>query len=322
MSFDIAVKCIDRPIEPALTNFKMGKEDGVVRELYDTLEKLHYPEVAQIPYEKFETTILTGTKRIDLLHWLLLESPGFNAASLNKFKDNLTIDEKLVRCYSHIGLSSDENILLGKCPIDKQLKFLSLLIIFIKSIHLSGGASQKTDKDAKNDSLKSDISNSDLNIKSSIDNENKTETISNCKAESFDISQCLSNEKLTDKISTEGLKWNVKESIENLKKMKTEHFDSIMQKFNSSFEEVIALPTDDSHQDIFESCNNISTGLQQIHSAFTSVDKTLASEAKIKNQPIPEMFTSKIKPLTQAIKANLVLIEQVHNMYNETEIDS
>lgn len=65
-----------------------------MRELYDTLEKLHYPEVAQIPYEQFETTILTGTKRTDLLHWLLLESPGFNGASLNKFKDNLTLDGK------------------------------------------------------------------------------------------------------------------------------------------------------------------------------------------------------------------------------------
>ena len=61
---------------------------SIVRELYESLEKLRYPEVAQTHFNEFENTILTGNKRIDLLHWLLEESPHFNGSSLNKLKDN------------------------------------------------------------------------------------------------------------------------------------------------------------------------------------------------------------------------------------------
>lgn len=66
----------------------MNKKECVLRELYDTLEKLQYPEIAQTHFEEFENIILTGTKRIHLLHWLLQEAPGSNDLFLNKLKDN------------------------------------------------------------------------------------------------------------------------------------------------------------------------------------------------------------------------------------------
>ena len=69
----------------------MLKKDVVTRELYDILEKLRYPEVAQIRFEEFENTILVGKKRLDLLNWVLQESPGFNSTSLNKLKES-TVD--------------------------------------------------------------------------------------------------------------------------------------------------------------------------------------------------------------------------------------
>jgi hypothetical protein len=66
----------------------VNKQECVIRELYDILEKLRYPEIAQIAVEQFEGTILAGAKRIDLLHWILQNSPGFNNLFLNKLKDN------------------------------------------------------------------------------------------------------------------------------------------------------------------------------------------------------------------------------------------
>lgn len=52
-------------------------------DLYNTLEELRYPEVAQINFEEFEDSILTGSKRVELLNWILQDKQDV----LNKFKE-------------------------------------------------------------------------------------------------------------------------------------------------------------------------------------------------------------------------------------------
>ena len=67
----------------------MTKRDCVIQDLYTTLERIRYPEVAHIQLNEFETTILNGPQRMELLHWILMQSPNFVNTSINKARDNL-----------------------------------------------------------------------------------------------------------------------------------------------------------------------------------------------------------------------------------------
>lgn len=65
----------------------MDKKDSIIFGLYEILEKLRYPEIAETHLEDFKNTILVDTKRLDLLLWILKEDPSFNLTAFNKLND-------------------------------------------------------------------------------------------------------------------------------------------------------------------------------------------------------------------------------------------
>lgn len=75
----------------------MDRKNCVIHGLYEILEKLRYPEIAETCFEDFESTILVGTKRLDLLLWILKEDPSFNLSAYNKLSDS-NLESKIYLC--------------------------------------------------------------------------------------------------------------------------------------------------------------------------------------------------------------------------------
>uniref|UniRef100_A0ABD2VXI2 HAUS augmin-like complex subunit 6 N-terminal domain-containing protein n=1 Tax=Trichogramma kaykai TaxID=54128 RepID=A0ABD2VXI2_9HYME len=291
----------------------MANKDSIIRNLYDVLEKLRYPEIAQIQYKEFENTILTGSKRLDLLHWILIESPGFNASSFNKLKED-SLADKIIKCYGQIGLCNDENVLLGKCPIEKQVQFLSLLVLLVKSVHLSNSDL------SKNDHL--DIEKIDRKDDESIQLDKPTVTdfspheSPNVK-EKTDITEITIDETM-ELANLKHLCALAKDSMKVLTESKVNEDDSMMENFSNSFQKIISLPEQLEHSNDYSKhypdfCND----LKNIYTEFTMINKIQMNETSIKTRYIPDYDNKVPRPLAAAIKNSLVLIEQACNVFNE-----
>lgn len=291
----------------------MSTKESVIYELYDTLLKLRYPEVARTSLNEFENSILTGTKRIDLLCWVLQKSSNTNVDPLSKLKDN-SIKDKLVKCYTQIGLYWDENILLGKCDINKQLDFLSLLTLLIKNVHSAYPASPKNVKNDNHFLKLANETTSCANLSGNINCKNNDKIIFNRIESSELIEDTL---KPTNSCFIDEFCSNIKKKTNDLNIEDFKNWNPVLEEFNSSFKKIVSLPVQDNNSNVFSSYNNLRDDSQKVSTSFSIVNKTLINKSQIQNRPLIDKTTRSNKYLSEVLRNNLVLIEQACNLFDK-----
>ncbi|KAJ8681035.1 hypothetical protein QAD02_016822 [Eretmocerus hayati] len=293
---------------------------SVVRDLYSTLEKIGYPEIAQTRYEEFENNIiLNGDKRFELLTWILKKCPHFNPVSFSKLKD-VDPNSKIFNCYNQIGLCNNEKILMGNCPIDEQTQFLHLLTTFLRSLHLNESAlvvnekSEDTKTISKEEGDRIEFNN------------NKDIPIPNIKIESSVCSIQQPTQKKEPTSDQNDKKYDLDHlcAVANINSKESKDqdissYEPTLQKFHEYFKNTTSLSleigpgTSNSEQEL-------SSNIQNVHSAFSIVNKTFINEVKIKSLKVPESAPSNTsRSLTQVIKNNLVTLEQACNILSNSQ---
>ncbi|XP_058803467.1 uncharacterized protein LOC131671222 [Phymastichus coffea] len=295
----------------------MNDKENIIKGLYNKLEKLKYPEVAQINYQEFEGTILIGNKRVELLHWLLQENPNFNCNLLNKFKE-ISLEDKLLKCYSQMGFCNSEEILLGKCEMDEQLHFLSLISLFINRIYSTKTESVKCDKENVHKVV--EVVTTNVSSSTNCIGEEK----SNCKSEntfseglkSLEPTIAIDNEQNND---LEKMCCDIKSILEKLKKHENNIYEQKLLEFYKSYENITSLPFENNHFN--NSFDDIKTDIEQIHTKFSTINKVLVNQVEFNNRPTIAANDEKItKPLSLAISNNLVSVQHAYNTLKENEI--
>ncbi|XP_014210912.1 uncharacterized protein LOC106641143 [Copidosoma floridanum] len=295
----------------------MNINKDVIHDLYNTLLKLRYPEVAQTSIDEFESNILTGTKRLDFLSWVLQEGSSKNTELLSKFKDN-SLSNKLVKCFTHIGLCTDENIILGKCDINKQIHFLSLLTLFINNVHLPDSPSPTNHLNANSISEVivnegTTLSNLPINVtcRNNID--------ASWNEDRFSELTKNTNVKLCSDLSfIDVLCLNIKKKVNDLDCDKDlKNWIPVLQEFNSAFKDIMTTPIPDSNCNAFSHYKEFSTDIQKAYSLFSTFKKTLVIESQIKNGLLIDKSVKSNKCISEVLQNSLVLIEQAYNALND-----
>ncbi|XP_044595647.1 uncharacterized protein LOC123272713 [Cotesia glomerata] len=101
----------------------------VVMLLYDALNSVRYPGIAQVDVQNFKSCFLSENNIFSLLRWLYMKgideiSPtdktlNFTQGNKDSAADPLTVDEKfLIKWYSQSGIYTSEKAIQGQCQID------------------------------------------------------------------------------------------------------------------------------------------------------------------------------------------------------------
>ncbi|CAK9813495.1 hypothetical protein ANTPLA_LOCUS7860 [Anthophora plagiata] len=137
-------------------------------DVYNTLVQIRYPRITTTVAENIESTVLSGENRVSLLSWLLTEKSPTIASKLQKLK-GADLKAQLLKYYSEIGICNDEELLLGDCPLEKQLSTLKLLLDFIKCIFIESCDTECNEKKSINDILNVYINEDPNRIASNIE---------------------------------------------------------------------------------------------------------------------------------------------------------
>lgn len=252
----------------------------IMREFYNVLYKLRYPKITQVEPENIASIIFTGENRISLLSWLLAEKIPHIATILGKL-EGPTLEDELAKYYSQLGICINKDILLGKCTLEAQLPTLTLLLEFIKNVHVDTiDISNSRTESIANLITEYLTENADTNNLDNVIPKTKSQ-VANKSEKLKKGSESYSQDKTStaEELSSNDIKLNDNERKEN--------FISQMDKFIDAYKSVSSWPT--SNMKIKNTKeNDLNTCIKNIHSDFTVLKQVLHMTNEIPKLAIKE----------------------------------
>lgn len=293
----------------------MDQKKQILRDIYDILVQIRYPNITTATVVNIEKTILEGVNRISLLSWLLTESDEKIAAELQKLKGP-DLEAKLVQYYSNIGLCKDKDVLLGNCKLEEQLSTLNLLLEFIKVMLVESSNDENVKVESIDDILQIlnyDSSGAKLSVTDPKLDYSKSLKYFDDIQKVLDDHQNLSSYSESDK---EQSMEEIESSLEEEKEAMSEDDRNAMltseeTKFLEAFS-LDSLPV--AKEKSINALYSMDLDIKDLYTNFSSLTQFLRAKHEISDITIPDGIEKMTTPLTKVIEDILISTEAIINM--------
>ncbi|CAK9813493.1 hypothetical protein ANTPLA_LOCUS7860 [Anthophora plagiata] len=287
-------------------------------DVYNTLVQIRYPRITTTVAENIESTVLSGENRVSLLSWLLTEKSPTIASKLQKLK-GADLKAQLLKYYSEIGICNDEELLLGDCPLEKQLSTLKLLLDFIKCIFIESCDTECNEKKSINDILNVYINEDPNRIASNIEPKlNYSESVEYFNnLEKFlkeyqDSSSVSEHEK---EIHVEECHFKDEED-EGDKEYQDSLFNTEKAKFIEAFSTIESWSVNNAND--MHNSHSMDTDINEIYLNFSSLKQFLQAKEEISNVNIRKEINKLNTALSEIIEDAVTNTEKAKNVCMET----
>lgn len=297
----------------------------MLAELYDALGQLRYPEIAKIELKDLSTNVLTGQNRINLLAWLLSRASSTLSAHLEKFQGSSLKDE-VVKCYVQMGISIDENTLLGNCSVKQQIPTLKALLLFTRS--LDSVETVQIDDLTIYEILDKHIKES-LNIIPPTCHVSMKLTESEAKKYLQEImtrgKEVIGESPVSEPLKPEAL--TVEDKIDLESKTEIENgqivsLDSVMEAFSAAFESAEFWRNSKSSDLAPSDEINIDETIQSLYKDLSSVAQVFESKKAILATKAPKCIDKTETPLSLLIEDNVIFSEEIRSLYGQSDLEN
>ncbi|CAK9821456.1 hypothetical protein ANTRET_LOCUS179 [Anthophora retusa] len=280
--------------------------------------KIRYPRITTTVAENIESTVLSGENRVSLLSWLLTEKSPTIANKLQKLR-GADLKAQLLKYYSEIGICNDEELLLGDCPLEKQLSTLKLLLDFIKCVFIESPDTEYSEKKSINDILNvyinEDPNTITSNIEPKLNYSESVEYFNNLEKFLKDYQDSSSVSEYEKEIHVEECHLKDEEN-ENDKDHEDLLFNTAKAKFIEAFSTIESWPVNNA-KDVHNS-HSMDTDINEIYSSFSSVKKFLQAKEEILNVNVRKEITKLNTALSEIIEDAVTDTEKAKNVCMET----